>query len=251
MPRANVDTGLDDIIQKYKFQHNQASRQLLKWKAAKFQNSQVRIILDPGDIEKSISESLSMPLEAFMTKFLDDIFHGRDVVSGSTDLSLFCQSVQKNPSELAVVKFIHENPAHECNSILVSYFQKLSETAGELFPKSAAKLTKVDLEFLVQDDKQKRILLEKWKALHPSIKYPPDATQTVHQFGTTGMLLFNILFGVWTLLLVEDERAEVKIVDKDLVCRHSLEVVYYVAGWMLQSASLALTKGRIKREIYK
>ncbi len=89
MPRANVDTALDGIINKFKLQRDQASRQLLKWKAAKYQNTQVCILLNPGDIEKSISESISMSPEAFMTKFLHDINHGRDVVTGSTDLSLF------------------------------------------------------------------------------------------------------------------------------------------------------------------
>ena len=53
--------------------------------------------------------------------------------------------------------------------------------------------------------------------------------------------MLNVLFVVWSLLLVDNERPEVEIVTSDLIHKCSLPVVYYVAGWTLQRASLSKT----------
>ena len=88
-----------------------------------------------------------------ITKFLDDVVHGRDV-PGLTDTSLFCQLMQRRPrrEKLSVV-FIRDNPSHECNSILVSFMKKLNSLAGEVFPKTVADLARIDLDFLVRAQK--------------------------------------------------------------------------------------------------
>ena len=46
---------------------------------------------------------------------------------------------------------------------------------------------------------------------------------------------------MWSLLLVDNEQPEVEIVTSDRVHKRSLPVVYYVAGWTLQRASLLKT----------
>ena len=65
---------------------------------------------------------------------------------------------------------------------------------------------------------------------HSSIDYGSVDRLTDLLFGHLGMYVLNVLFAVWSLLLVDNERPEVEIVTSDLVHKRSLPVVYYVTG---------------------
>ena len=80
-----------------------------------------------------------------------------------------------------------------------------------------------------------------WMGFHSSIDYGSVDRLTDLPFGHLGMYMLNVLFVVSSLLLVDNEQPEVEIVTSDLVHKRSLPVVYYVAGWKLQRASLLKT----------
>ena len=66
-------------------------------------------------------------------------------------------------------------------------------------------------------------------------------TMLEETFAYLGEFLANALFFVWCRSSVDDDRPEIIIPDNCLVSKFSLPVLYYVAGWTLQRASLALT----------
>ncbi|KAL9184799.1 hypothetical protein ACHAXT_002576 [Thalassiosira profunda] len=237
MPKVNTDSGLDAIITRFGLERKQASRQLRNWKGERYDNSQVKIILNPEDIEATINDSISMSVPKFVTQTLDDIYEKRGV-KGSADATLFHRDLQEG--DAPTLQFIRDHPAHGCNALLVEYMRKLNRLAGELFPKGAAELAKVELQFLRGANEAKRGLVEQWKGLHSSIALPDAQRLSPSAFGYFGVWLFNCMFAVWQLLLVEDEKADIEIPTANLVGKYSRSVVYYVAGWALQRTSLAL-----------
>ena len=212
--------------------------------------SQITLIVAPGDIEAAITDSLSMPFSEFITKFIGDLLSGGEVVPGSSDLSHFCgMAGTRSPSFKAALAFLRDNPEHGCNKILVMYFKRLSAMAAEIFPKTAAKILDVELSVGVGVERHKEDRIKEWMELHSSIDYGSLTRLADSFFGRLGMYVFNVLFAVWSLLLVDNERPEVEIVTSDLVHKRSLPVLYYVAGWTLQRASLSKTVALSDRQI--
>ena len=72
-----------------------------------YENTQVTLVVQPGDIEAAIADSLSMPFSEFITKFVGDLLSGGEVVPGSSDLSNFCGMTEtRSPSFKAVLAFL-------------------------------------------------------------------------------------------------------------------------------------------------
>ena len=65
MPKVNIDGMLEKIIANFNLERPQASRQLRAWKVKKYDNAQVKIVIDPEDIELSIMEGISMKLDDY------------------------------------------------------------------------------------------------------------------------------------------------------------------------------------------
>ncbi len=204
MPKRNGDKGLDAIINKFSLERSQASRQLRNWKGINFDNSQVKLVIHPEDIEECIYQGLSEDsLESFIDKILKNICDGSEV-DGSVDATNFCRSIRKrNPGQLAAVECIVNDPTHECRSILVSFFKRLTDLAGELFPRSASSLPAKELLFNVRIRWLKGDLMKPWKQQYPGIMLPPDtslneeALATLAFFFSTASFLFGP--GCWLM----------------------------------------------------
>ena len=109
----------------------------------------------------------------------------------------------------------------------------------------------MELQFLNRvESLESKLMKEDWLAQYDSIIFPSKEKLDHEGFGHFGMFIFDALFAAWSRLLVEDERVAVEIASGDLVAKYSRPVVYYVAGWTLQRASLALTIGEQEREMY-
>ena len=127
----------------------------------------------------------------------------------------------------------------------------MSDIAGELFPKKAADLSRVELEFLNRVNcLETKLMKEEWLEQYESIVFTSKAKLDRECFGHFGMFVFDALFAAWSRLLVDGERVEVEISSSNLVGKYSRLVVYYVAGWTLQRASLALTIGHGERDVF-
>lgn len=56
MPRINTNPGLDTIINEHNLRRDQAARQLRNWKGMAYENTQVTLVVEPGDIEAAIPD---------------------------------------------------------------------------------------------------------------------------------------------------------------------------------------------------
>ena len=93
MPKHNADKGIDSIIEKYELQRDQVSRQLRNWKGINFKNSQVKMIINPDDIEALVYQGLSEDtLDGWINRVLVDIVARRDV-DGSHDATNYLHSI--------------------------------------------------------------------------------------------------------------------------------------------------------------
>ena len=76
IPKVNTDGMLDRIINKFNLKHSQASWQLRVWKDNKYCNVQVKITINPKDIELSIMEGFSMELDEYVVDFFATTHEG-------------------------------------------------------------------------------------------------------------------------------------------------------------------------------
>ena len=124
MPRINTNTGLGAIINKHNLRRNQAACQLRNWKGMAYENTQITLVVEPGDIEAAIADSLSMPFSEFITEFVGDLLSGGEVVPGSSDLSnSYGMTETRSLSFKAVIAFRRDNLDHGCNKIRVVYLK--------------------------------------------------------------------------------------------------------------------------------
>ena len=93
MPKLNTDGMMDAIINKFSLKCSQASRQLQVWKDKRYCYAQVKIVIDPEDVELSIMEGLSMELDEYVAEFITTIHEGR-VIPGSVDATNYCKSIE-------------------------------------------------------------------------------------------------------------------------------------------------------------
>ena len=70
------------------------------------------------------------------------------------------------------------------------------------------------------------------------------------KFGSLGLFLHNVLFMEWSYSAIDNERSQVSFPEECLVGKYARLVNYYVAGWILFSASKALTVAVLERAKY-
>ena len=98
-------------------------------------------MINPKDIKLSIMEGISMELDEYVTDFFATLHEGR-VVPGcvdSTNYYRFTKILNKADAKSWLVKFIHDNPTHEFNTICIYLIKRWTSLAAETFPKCAKK----------------------------------------------------------------------------------------------------------------
>ena len=108
-----------------------------------------------------------------------------------------------------------------------------------------------ELEFLARDRRLKKEIVGKWKAAYDSIDFPPNKKLTAEAFASVGVFLLWCIYFLWSRLFVDEQRPQIQIPADTLVAAYFRPVVYYVAGWTLQRASLALTVQENQRDKLK
>ena len=177
MPKVNTDGMLDRIIAHYNLKRTQASRQLRAWKLTKYDNAQVKIIMDPEDIETSIMEGISVELEEYVAEYFATVYEGREV-PGCADATNYIQSINtlhKADAKRWLVKFIHDNPTLEFTTIFVDLIKRWNSLAAEAFPQCAKNMSDSELNFSVAVKEVQIIYLnQKWKSMYSTIHLPPS-----------------------------------------------------------------------------
>ena len=81
----------------------------------------MKIIVDPEEIELSIMEGIAMELGEYATECFVTLLEGCVVPNcvDSTNYSWSIKTLDKVDAKSWLVKFIHDNPTHEFNTIFV------------------------------------------------------------------------------------------------------------------------------------
>ena len=108
-----------------------------------------------------------------------------------------------------------------------------------------------NLIFLARDRMLKKEIVAKWKGEHHTIDIPLNMNLTADGFASVGLFLCWCIYFLWSRLFVDEQRPQIQIPADTLVVAYSRPVVYYVAGWTLQRASLALTVRENQRDKFK
>ena len=142
MPKINTDGALDAIINKFGLKRSQASRQLRVWKDKQYCYAQVKIVIDPEEVEISIMEGLSMELDEYVGEFFTILNEGR-VVPGSVDATNYVKSIEtleNAEAKIWLVDFIHKNP-QQFNALFVFLIKRWNRHASQAFPECAKNMS--------------------------------------------------------------------------------------------------------------
>ena len=73
---------------------------------------------------------------------------------------------------------------------------------------------------------------------------------THRKFGALGLFSHNLLFMEWSHSAIDNEKPQVSFPEECLVKKYARPVLYFVSGWVLHSASKALTVAVSKQAKY-
>eukprot|EP00984_Skeletonema_dohrnii_P013631 scaffold5653_cov95-Skeletonema_dohrnii-CCMP3373.AAC.6 len=249
MTKANGDAGIDKIINEFGLERKQASYQLSKWKKATYEKAQVEILIDSTDaIKEAIEESMSETPEDFVVNFLDVMIDAGEI-EGSVDTTNLIQSLSTQPDlniKRIALRHIKNNRNHTCFKSLVSYLNDLIQAMAEELPALASKVSVSEIKFSSRKEAAKKRRIEQWIGVYNDM--PGDKKLSPMMFAYFGMFVAECLFFVWVHSTIDNELPPVEIPLQNLVAKYSMPVIYYVAGWTLQRASLALTVPKSKRQ---
>ena len=142
-----------------------------------------------------------------------------------------------------------EGPETECAILLSNLIEYWMKCAAEFFSKNAAGLLGAESQYKKSLKEYKTtIFVPKWMDQYQASVLANQMGRA--SFGCFGELLHIVLFTEWSHSAIDDGRPAVSFPEKNLVGKYAKNVVYYVAGWTLYSASKALTIAAAKREMY-
>ncbi len=120
---------------------------------------------------------------------------------------------------------------------------------SEAFPRTAAGIGHDQIDFdRARESKLKSFIADFMEEYDASGL--PRAEVSRIGFGHLGQFLHHLMFMVWFHSVCNHDKPPVKFLDDCLVGKHARPIIYYVAGWMLYSASKALMVARDKRLLF-
>ncbi len=218
----------------------QVACQLLNYKKGKFMNTQVSILLNQSDLDKRIREGMAMSTPKFVSSTLLRIFDP-DPSSHGSDFGNLCVVMNSLPSMARTyVQLLASSPGDACFCLLVGVVENWVQNMAERFPKTAASVPNAQLDFKRAKELKMCAFITDFMKEYDSTGLPPADISSI-TFGQLGAHLHLALFQAWSDAICDNEKPPIEFPVDCLVGRYALPVVYYVAGWMLYSASKAST----------
>ncbi len=114
------------------------------------------------------------------------------------------------------------------------------------FPKTAAGIQHVQINFDRGRELKLHSFVSEFMEEYDASGLTPSVISKIG-FGNLGRFLHNVSFLAWSHSVCGHKKPPIEFLDDCLVGKHARPVIYYIAGWMLHSASKALTIARDKR----
>jgi hypothetical protein len=240
---------LGDIVRQYNLQKTQVVCQLHNYKKGKFLNMQVSILLTPSDLDERLHEGMAMSTLKFVSLTLARICDP-DHTSNRLDFSNLCTVINSLLSlARGYIRLLASSPDDACFCLLVSVMENWIQDMAERCPKTAARVHYAQLEFDRRKESKMRAFVANFMKDYGSTGLPPADISTIF-LGWLGAFLHLVLFQVWSEAICNNEKPPRQFLAVCLVGRYALPDIYYIAGWMLYSASKASMIAVDKRPLY-
>jgi hypothetical protein len=209
----------------------------------------VAVILSSTDLEERIRGGMSMSSTAFVTQTLGQICSPGDPSYGS-DFNNLCAALNAQPIEARTfVKLLAGSPAVNCSMLLVDVVEHWIHKLSEAFPRTAAGIEHAQIDFDRAGESKLKSFVANFMEEYDGSGLPRAEVSRIG-FGHLGRFLHHVMFMVWSHSVCDHNKPPVEFPDDCLMDKHARPVIYYVAGWMLYSASKALTVARDKRLLF-
>jgi hypothetical protein len=227
----------------------QISQQLLNYKKERYGFNQVAVILSLTDLEERIHGGMSMSSTAFVTQTLGQICSPGDPSYGS-DFNNLCAALDAQQIKgRTFVKLLAGSPANKCLMLLVDIVEHWILKLSKVFPRTAAGIEHAQIDFdRARESKLKSFIADFMEEYDAFGLHCAEVSRI--GFGQLGWFLHHLMFMVWLHSVCNHDKLPVKFPDDCLVGKHARPIIYYVAGWMLYSASKALTIAKDKRLLF-
>jgi hypothetical protein len=238
-PRANVIKELDDLIEKYKLNRGQASRQFLNWKKEKFDFELDTFSTDPEEIRQLLNDHMVQDPEEFVGSVMQSMIPTTESagIENYRWLTMLCQ---ERPKFLDAVKLISKQPYI---APFVRMLGDYTDIAVAVFPNTAKLLKKAENKFLqgrkdftVRRREEFQVMIISRRALHEMAN---ERSELVLQNlnNQEWAALFNEvedkMYRQWALASYSHGLPPIEIPLEVDVHNGSKGVLYYTAGWIL------------------
>jgi hypothetical protein len=238
-PRANVIKELDDLIEKYKLNRGQASRQFLNWKKEKFDFELEVFSTDPEEIRQLLNDHMVQDPEEFVFSAMQSMIP----TTKSTDiknykwLTMLCRN---RPKFKDGIKLISKQPyiAH-----FVRMLGDYTDVAVAVFPNAAKLLKQAEDKFLQgRKDLKIRRLAEfqnaiiARRALYAAADENLESEEyklSIQEWAALFHEVEDKMYRRWALASYSYDLPPIEIPLEVDVHEASKGVLYYTAGWIL------------------
>ena len=98
LPKANGDSEVDKLITDLGLERSQVARQLAQWKKDTYDKAQLQLLIEPGSIQETIVENMSMTNSDFVDNFLGLMIEGGEI-DGNANTTNLIQSLELQPQK--------------------------------------------------------------------------------------------------------------------------------------------------------
>ena len=158
----------------------------------------------------------------------------RDFINFSRQLGDF------PPAARTIVTHIADTPDDDGCKLLSGLIKYWVKSAAEKFPKTTARLPNAEKLFQQGLYTNKKHFVKEWMKQYECLGIDiPNVKNNIprRKFGSLGLFLHNVLFMEWSHSSIDNKRPQVSFPEECLVGKYAWPVIYYVAGWILYSAS--------------
>lgn len=247
LPRGKLEGELATITAKFGLEKSQLSRQLANYKKERFGHSTITLTHTTEAIRETLTSGIASTFKEFVSSTLVSL--AKPTAEQSTDFRNFANVLNSLPdSAREFVKLVSGSPSGDHHILLTSQVKGFIEIAADEFPRTLAKLSGSEMNFITRVRARQGEFIRNWENAEPK-----KTGMSAVQFKALGSFLFNAIKLQWMYSAANSGKPEISIPGPDddtLVGKYSHRTVYYVAGWIIFSLSKAKTIAAKKRGIY-
>ncbi len=237
------------IVKEHRLSKAQVLWQLLNYKREWFGFQQVAVIMHASDLEERIREGILLSPDAFVAQTLSQI-HLPGNPSYGLDFNNICAALSAQPPMACTfVELLAESPCNTCSKLLVDDVENQIKIMADTLPKTAAGIQNAQIDFDRGRELKLQCFAAEFMEEYDASGFTPWVITKIG-FGNLGRFLHNVIFLAWSHSACGNDKPPIEFPVDCLVGKHARPVIYYVAGWMLCSASKALTVARDKRPLF-